>query len=281
VAGTVSTTGFLGSDPANLAISSDGNFLYAAFYGENAVEQMALPNFTVNTTWNLGADSFNGPYYALALQAAPAALQTTAILLAMFDVSPPAAAVVIYDGATPRPTELQVTAYPYSSLQWAGTDANLYAGDGTDFLIFGASPSGVTLNQSYTNVENPGSLNIHYDAGSGLIYTDGGQVIQPSDGSTVGNYGASGILIPDSTLDRVFVLGQTSAQNGTSNYTIESFDQLKMTPIGSINIDNVVGTPAALIRWGTNGLALPPELVRRRTSSESVRASSTSSAERL
>jgi hypothetical protein len=173
----------------------------------------------------------------------------------MFDVSPPAAAVVIYDGATPRPTELQVTAYPYSSLQWAGTDANLYAVDGTDFLIFGASPSGVTLNQSYTNVENPGSLNIHYDAGSGLIYTDGGQVIQPSDGSTVGNYGASGILIPDSTLDRVFVLGQTTAQNGTSNYTIESFDQLKMTPIGSINIDNVVGTPTALIRWGTNGLA--------------------------
>ena len=80
-------------------------------------------------------------------------------------------------------------------------------------------------------------------------------MIQPLDGSTVGNYGASGILVPDSTLDRVFILGQTSAQNATSNYTIESFDQTKMTPIGSINIDNVVGTPTALIRWGTNGLA--------------------------
>ena len=255
VAGTVSTTGFLGSDPANLAISSDGNLLYAAFYGQNAIEQLTLPDFTVNNTWNLGADSFSGPYYPLALEPAPAAPQTTAVILAWFDVSPPPVAIVIYDGATPRPTELPVTAYRYSSLQWAGTDTSLYSVDGVDFLVLGASPSGVTLNQPFTNIENPGSFNIRYDAGTGLIYTDGGQVIQPSDGSTVGNYGASGMLVPDSTLDRVFILGQTSAQSGTSNYTIESFDQTKMTPIGSINIDNVVGTPTALIRWGTNGLA--------------------------
>jgi len=87
------------------------------------------------------------------------------------------------------------------------------------------------------------------------VYTDGGQAIQPSNGSIVGDYGASGIALPDSTLDSVFILGQTAAQAGTSNYTIESFDQTKFTAISSITIDNVVGTPTAFIRWGTNGLA--------------------------
>jgi len=53
----------------------------------------------------------------------------------------------------------------------------------------------------------------------------------------------------------VFILGQTSTQVGTSNYTIESFNQTTFTAIGSITIENVVGTPTAFIRWGSNGLA--------------------------
>jgi hypothetical protein len=53
----------------------------------------------------------------------------------------------------------------------------------------------------------------------------------------------------------VFILGQTSAQTGTPNYTIESFDQTKFTAVSSITVNNVVGTPTALIRWGTKGLA--------------------------
>jgi hypothetical protein len=254
VAGTVATTGFLGSDPANLSISSDGQYLYAAMYGQNAIQQLTLPDFQVNNAWNLGADSFFGPYYALDLQAAPEAPHTTAVILANFDISPPSKAVVIYDDATPRPTEQQSGAYIYSWLQWAGNDTTLYSTDEDTFLALGVTASGVTLDTQYPNATII-SARLHFDAGTGLIYTDGGQVLQPSNGSTVGNYGASGIAVPDSTLDRVFILGQTTTQVGTLNYTIESFDQSKFTAIASITIDNVVGTPTALIRWGANGLA--------------------------
>jgi hypothetical protein len=258
VAGTVTNTGFIGSDPANLSISSDGNFLYTALYGQNAIQQLTLPKFQVNNSWNLGADSFLGTYYALDLQAAPGAPQTTAVTLANFDVSPSPAAVVVYDGATPRPAKLRTAYYTYSSLQWAGTDTSLYAvdyGSPEALLVLGVDSAGAALDQHYDNTVNPPDEHIHYDAGTHLIYTDGGQVIQPSDGSNVGNYGASGITVPDSSLNRVFILGQTAAQGGTSNYTIESFDQTKLTAISSITIDNVVGRPTALIRWGKNGLA--------------------------
>jgi hypothetical protein len=229
-----------------------------ALYGANAIEQLALPSFKVDASWNLGADPFSGPYYALDLQAAPGAPQTTAVVLANFDISPSPAAVVIYDGSTPRPNQLPTYQYPYSSLQWAGSASTLYAADQQepqDFLVLGVTSTGAVLDQNYDALLNPYSPTIHYDSGTGLVYTDGGQVVQPSNGTVVGAYEASGIAVPDSTLDTVFILGQTAAQVGTSSYTIESFDQTKFIPISSITIDNVVGAPTAFIRWGSNGLA--------------------------
>jgi hypothetical protein len=259
VAGTVTSSGFLGSEPANLSLSDTGQYLYVALYGENAIQQLTLPNFAVNTAWNLGGvGSFSGSYYALDLQAEPGAPQTTAVTLANFDVSPSSVAVVIYDGSTPRPNQLQALLYPYSALQWASTAPTLYAVDQQgpeDFLVLGVGPSGATLIQHFDGVVSPYSTGIHYDAGTGLVYTDGGQAIQPSSGAVVGTYVSSGIAVPDSTLNRVFILGQTAVQAGTSNYTVESFDQTQFTAIGSITIENVVGTPTALIRWGSSGLA--------------------------
>jgi trimeric autotransporter adhesin len=259
VAGNVSSSGFIGSDPAALSVTDNSQYAYVALYGQNAIQQLTLPGFTANTTWNLGGvGQFEGPYYALDLQAAPAAPRTTAVTLANFDVSPSSAAVVIFDGSTPRANPLDATGNSYSGLKWAATASTLYAVDQgvpQSFFVLGVGPSGAVLDQDYSRVFNSYSPNIHFDAGTGLVYTDEGQAIQPSNGTIVGTYGASGILVPDSTLGTVFILGQTAAQVGTSNYTIESFNQAQFTSIGSLTIQNVVGTPTSFIRWGTNGLA--------------------------
>lgn len=259
VAGTVTSSGFLGSDPARLSLSDSGQYLYVALYGENAIQQLTVPGLNANSKWNLGGvGTFHGPYYALDLQAAPGAPQTTAVTLANFDVSPSSAAVVIYDGSTPRPSPLQAAAFSYSGLKWGATASTLFAVDQgipQDFLLLGVGPAGAALNQHYDGIFSSYSRDIHFDVGTGLVYTDGGQALQPSNGTIVGSYAASGIAVPDSTLNRVFILGQTPAQVGTSDYTIQSFDQANFTFVGSIPIQNVVGTPTALIRWGTNGLA--------------------------
>ncbi|MEI9968206.1 MAG: IPT/TIG domain-containing protein [Terracidiphilus sp.] len=258
-AGTVSSSGFLGSDPYKLSLSSGGQYLYVGLNGANQIAQLTLPNLQVNANWNVGGiGSFNGPYYAIDLQAAPAAPQTTAVVLGSFGISPPEAELVIYDGPTARPNPLQVTQYPYSSLQWGGNDSTLYAVDAgipQDFLVLGVSSSGAVLNQPYQRLLNSYSPAIHFDEGTGLVYTDTGFAIQPSTGTIAGTYGASGIAVPDSTLNRVFVLYQTSAQAGTLNYTIASFNQTTFAPVGSITVSNVVGEPTALVRWGSNGLA--------------------------
>ena len=255
VAGTLTNSGFIGSDPDRLSISSDGQFLYASFAGETAIRQLTLPDFQKAAEWNLGGQGiFGGPYYALDLQASPGDPSTTAVLLAQFAISPSSAGIVIYDGPTARPT--RNSQYSYGSLQWAG-DGTLYGLDQGDYdlLALDVSSTGVALKQAYVESLNSFSPRFHFDSGNGLLYTDGGQALQPSDGTVVGTYDASGITASDSTLNRVFILGQTSAQVGTSSYTVESFDQKSFASIGSMSVDNVVGQPAALIRWGTNGLA--------------------------
>jgi hypothetical protein len=256
--GVTSTTALPGADPDRLSISSNDQYVYVGLDGQNAIDQFTLPNFQQTTVWNLGgAGTFSGPYYALDVQAEPGSAQTAAVSLAQFDVSPSAVAVVIYDAGIPRPNPLQVIQFPYSSLQWANTAPTLYSVDQEepqDFLVLGVNSSGAVLDQHYNGILNY-SIGIHYDAVTGLVYTDGGQVIQPSDGMIAGTYAGSGIAVPDSTLNRVFILGQTATQTGTSNYTVESFDQTGFTPVDSFIVENVVGAPTALIRWGNNGLA--------------------------
>jgi len=261
VAGTITSTGFMGSDPYHLAISSDGSYLYAGFNGNNSVEQLNLPGFAVNHRWNLGADSFEGPFYALDLAAAPGAPHTTAVTTAAFDVSPSGWGVEIFDDAVKRPTTLPDGYYTPVGLQWGGTDATLYAedqGQPTAFLTLAVNSSGVTRNNAVPDLVSPYS-GLHYDTGTGLIYTNAGQVIDPIKGTTVGNYAAQlsygSLAVPDSTLNRTFMLGQTAAQVGTSDFTLVSFDENGFQQVASMTIPNVAGKPVALIRWGSNGLA--------------------------
>src|SRR5262249_54879879 len=67
---------------------------------------------------------------------------------------------------------------------------------------------------------------------------------------------ASGLVAPDSSLNSVFILGQTASQTNTNSYTIQSFDEKAYTPISSITLDNLEGSPIGLVRWGTSGLAV-------------------------
>jgi hypothetical protein len=116
--------------------------------------------------------------------------------------------------------------------------------------------AGVAYEGEGTAAFETGGGYIHSDFGTGLIYSDGGVVADPNTGAIVGNYGASGLVAPDSSLNRVFILGQTTAQAGTDDFTIESFDEKSFAPVSSITLNNVSGSPIALARWGTTGLAV-------------------------
>src|SRR5271157_2709777 len=70
------------------------------------------------------------------------------------------------------------------------------------------SSSGVAQTKDYQNEFSEFYMSIHYDAGSGFVYGDDGTVVNPAKGQRVGSFQASGLMIPDSTLNRAFFLGQ-------------------------------------------------------------------------
>ena len=257
--GLVQASQFAGSEPDALAISDDNQFLYAGIDGASAVQRFTLPNLLPDVKYSLGAYSNLGPTYAVDLQVAPALPHTTAVSRGAFNLNVQAiAGMVIYDDATPRPTIAPGSGPVYDSLQW-GSDTAIYANNGEisslDFYVLSVSSAGVVLTKDYPNDFSSFYISIHYDKGTKLVYSDDGNVINPTNGQLAGFFHASGLMIPDSGLNRAFFLGQTASQVNTRDFSIEAFDLTTMLPVAEVVVPDVQGIPLHLIRWGTNGLA--------------------------
>jgi hypothetical protein len=242
---------FAGSNPHILAISDDDQFLYAGIEGSSSVQRFTLPGLGTDINYSLGSDGFFGPQFALDLGAAPGAPHTTAVALGSFNVSPNAqAGITVFDDATPRPTKDSFGGL--NQLQWGSDASTLFAtGEfGSDLFTLSVSSTGVVQKNDFANALGS-SARFHFDAGTKLIYSDGGRAVDPSTGLPVGNFNISGLMVPDSTLNKAFFL----TGSGSPTVTITSFDLKLFTQIDSITVNSVTGNPQRLIRWGQNGLA--------------------------
>lgn len=263
--GTVTSAQAAGSNPNVLAISDDSQFLYAGIDGAGKVQRFTLPGVITDISYPLGTAPFGGgSYHALDLRVAPGLPHTTAVTLGVTGSSPSAqGGITIFDDATARPTIAKGFGpgggggVLYDSLQWGADATTLFAANnedtGFDFYTLSVSSSGVTLGQDFQSVFGSFSNKIHFDPGTNLIYADEGHVVNPSTGLPAGNFNTSGLVVPDASLNTAFFIPNPSG--GSGSVTIESFDQTHFTPVTSITIPGVAGTPTRLIRWGQNGLA--------------------------
>ncbi|HYR79535.1 MAG TPA: hypothetical protein VEO55_05985 [Candidatus Dormibacteraeota bacterium] len=257
--GTITSSVFAGSDPDAIAISDDSQFLYAGIDGAALVQRFMLPDLVADISYGLGREAFFGPYFALDLQVAPGAPHTTAVTLGNFSVSPQAeGGIVIFDDSTPRPTispGWSSSTNLYNSLQWGSDATALYAANyedtAWDFYALAVDSFGVVQTHDYQNSFSRFDFEIHFDPGTGLIYSDEGHVIDPLTGKPVAKFSIlNGVMVPDSTLNRAFFINQSAG-----SATIYAFDLKKFSLIGSIFIPNVPAKPNRIIRWGNNGLA--------------------------
>ena len=260
LSGNIQSSRFAGSEPDQLAISADNQYLYAALDGSSSVQRFTLPDLTPDIRYSLGAVPFFGPTFAWDLQVAPGSPHTTAVSRGIFTSSPYSAlgGLTIYDDAAIRPTTASTPGNLFDSLQW-GSNTTIYANNAEvtsfDFYVLSASASGVVLSHDYPNVFSNFYISIHYDPSTNRVYGDDGTVVNPANGKVVGSFAASGWMVPDSGTHAAYFLGQTAFQVGTTSATIESFDLTTFAPIAEIVIPNVQGSPLHLIRWGSNGLA--------------------------
>jgi hypothetical protein len=250
---------YTGNQPASLGISNDGTYLYSGFQTLASVKRFALPGFSLNLTIPLNS-GIAGESYAGDVKVAPGQNQTIAVSMGNKNTTPrDAGGLAIFDNATERPKAL---AYSYGDVfkfTW-GKDATRLYGQ--------SDPEGTPQTSSMLTIDSTGItgrsgdggalgyilLRPHYDAGANLVYSDGGQIINPANGTQAGVFGSYGLMVPDSTLNRAFFLQQDTT-NGAGVYDLKIFNLSTQTLLKTIPLASIVGYPTQLVRWGSQGVA--------------------------
>jgi hypothetical protein len=251
--------------------------LHSPLLQASSVQRYALPALAPDLLIPLGIGAQNGNVpggtlscdFAVSLAVAPGSNSTFAVIQGSSDIEPKGCgATAVIDGATPRPVTPPVivsTGVNFSELTWGADATALYAqGDpccsSQPISSLTVSATGVVFNQAVTTDIYLG-YRPHFDATTSLIYSDGGAISDPATLAMVGNFQASGLMVPDSTLGLAFFLGQTQSQvdgnsgQGNADYTLQIYDLTTYTLINSIVIPNVIGYPSQLVRWGAQGIA--------------------------
>ena len=252
---------FAGGEPMSIRIGS--NLAYVGFVGTGSVQQFSLPGFSPTLQWSLGLDPSTGTtLFPRDMQVEPGAPHTVAISVANWWESTLPLEVAIYDDGVQRPVVAPTSfgqLLEYSFLQWDNA-STLYAinadtGPSNGFYTLSVNGSGVSLANNYPLTYN-NDFRIHFDPGTGYVYEDNGEIIDPTTGVVVYTLPASGLVIPDSSHNRIFVLGQNGSLNPPAiDVAIEVFDQTTYASLGLMPIRELVGIPSNFIRWGNSGLA--------------------------
>ena len=262
--GSVVHTAPAGSNPVVLSLSNSNQYLYVGYLGATTMSQFTLPALSSPLTWTLNNPVNTSVYWAGDLAAAPQDPHTTAVALFDQESTPEElGGIVIYDDNVQRPNYVQGfmgTGHIYDRLAWTNTDQVLTSvsddsDNGSPLFGLQVTPTGAIFGSVGTAIVHAYGA-IHSDPVTGLIYDDEGVVIDPVSKKIIVALPSSGLLAPDSSLNRIFVLGQTQAQANSNSYTIQSFDQTTYQFVSQITIDNLVGFPSQIVRFGPSGLAV-------------------------
>lgn len=268
--GAVGTAVSIGSQPSNLALTSDGNILYTILVGSQSVARFNMLTQQPDFTWqvpNMSANQLRG------ITAQPGNENTIALDLgswagnAIFDFDPVNQTAAMRGQATG----------PY-------TGSCIVMPTATDMLAFDTDTSASTLDH-YT-VTSAGFTYYDYSqyvestlARGGCFKADGNRVYTVTGGvadwttspatqlgvfNTAGGsvWGYSGDVLPDSSLGRTFyVLSSTGSYLGFDS--LQAFDNVSYMPSNTVSIDftDIEGTSSSynivdVIRWGQDGVAI-------------------------
>jgi sugar lactone lactonase YvrE len=237
--GAVGPSTFIGSEPNKMAISTDGQTLYAHLDGANAARRFEVASQTPGLQFSTSSQPPQD------MRVVPGSPQSLVISSGNFS-SP----IVIYDNGVQRPN----TGGGFSSVGPIDFGANasiLYSSSGSSLVRFLVDSSGVTT-PTATALLREFATSLKFS--NGLLYSSSGRVLDPEALTLIGTFQGTGFSSPlavDAANHRVFY-----AMSSGSNVEILGFDSNTFLPIGSVTLPGVSNTPINLVRWGTNGLAL-------------------------
>jgi len=274
---TIGTAVPIGSQPTNLALTSDGQILYTILSGSQNVARFNMVTQQADFTFPIpNNSSFDGGIALRGIAAQPGTENTIALDIASFtgnaiyDVNPNAKSAAIRGQASG----------PYSGSCITFLDAG-------DMLAFDTDTSGATLDHytvtsagfTYYNYQQYSESTLNgfgcFKLSGGLAFGNAGGVANPATVPATqmgvfpvtggGEFSTSTGLAPDTSLQEAFFLVNTGAGTTASYGTIDgirAFDQNTFLPSANVflNMEAIEGNTSFsgldLIRWGQDGLAV-------------------------
>lgn len=249
--GVVERSVYLGSEPGRLAVSDNGQYVYALLNGAAAVRRYDIPNQAADLRFSLRRGDF-GLQFGEDIAVAPGNPERVAVSLRFEGVSPRHAGVAIYDGGvllpmmTPRHTGSNVIEFSNDPSRLYG-----YNNETTDFGLrrMNVDETGVRVADATGGLFSGFGVDIEYDRGVGLLFSTNGRVVDPETRTVLGSFAGIGfgsVVEPASDLGIVFFL--------TGN-VLREYDLNTLALLSTQTIPGVSGSTDSLIRWGADGLA--------------------------
>ena len=257
----------VGNDPRNLAVSDDGQYLYVGVDGDHSIQRIDLNTLSVEKTFALPGTFQFGLLIAHDLEVVPGASKSVVTALFAQGVSPAEAGVALFNDQG----LVNYLAYDFAdhyvqadSIAFAGNPPVAYglpasSGDPWVFGLFTIDGSGIHAQPTGAPngaVQPKGNFLV---SDGKLLYTNAGQVWDPSSQAFAGTYNPSlfyaSSVVPDDSLGRTFFLNQFPTAGGVS---IDAYDQTSLNITGTVPFPSplVYGLDAvALNRWGSDGFA--------------------------
>ena len=255
VRGNIESVVAVGLDPGKLAISDDGSCLYVALNGESAIQRIRLSTMTADLKFSIGTG-----YSVEDMVVQPGHPGTLAVARGRLGGTPFHQAVTVYSDGAALPNSVRVPVYA-NLLAFSSDPGTLYGFDresgAFNVQTMKVDASGVTLAKSASGVIVGDAVTIRF--ADGLLYASSGEVADPVqskriwrfDGVEPKVYGYSGsLVVPDAQRHLAYYMTP-----GGSAWQIKSGDPSNFTFQGALDIPDLAGTPASLIRWGEDGLA--------------------------
>ncbi len=195
--GAVATSVWVGSEPNQLAVSGDGQYLYVGLDGAMAVRRVHLPTLTAELQFGIPGGSLSGgSNRALAIAVLPGSPRSVAVVRGPIGSSG-TNGVAIYDDGVQRPVTT-ADSYGPSALTFGADAGQLYAFDtqttGARLYRMQVTASGVSITDSTAGLIMAFAKRIYY--ADGHIVSSTGDVVDPVSLERLGRFRTQGDYWP-------------------------------------------------------------------------------------
>jgi hypothetical protein len=234
--GAVVPLGFFGGAPGKMAISSDGQTIWAHLNQALAARRFDIPTETAGLQFTTNVIS------PADMEVVPGSPQSLVLSRGFLG------GVSVFDNGVERPN----AAPGVGPIEFGANASTLYGtSDGalTKFLVDanGVTQTGV-INGFWPTTDT-------FEFSDGLVYSNKGVVADPETGVWKGTFGVAGLpFLPAMAVDGPNKRTFFAFRNGV-DVILVAFDSNTFLPIGSVTLPQLGGDPVSLLRWGTNGLA--------------------------